>query len=75
MVFTSTLSLDATLVTVSVTTVQLEPAGTGFLLVLTLWHLDGHELATSREQGTGALLDALAEFYAGCQGTGMTLLH
>jgi uncharacterized protein YndB with AHSA1/START domain len=61
-VFTSTLSFDATLATVSVTTVQLEPAGTGCLLVLTQsgTYLDGHEQPTWREQGTGAQLDALA---------------
>lgn len=61
-VFTSTLSFDATLATVSVTSVQLEPAGTGCLLVLTQsgTYLDGHEQPTWREQGTGAQLDALA---------------
>ena len=61
-VFTSTLSFDATLATVSVTSVQLEPAGTGCLLVLTQsgTYLDAHELPAWREQGTGSQLDALA---------------
>lgn len=61
-VFTSTLSFDDILATVSVTSVQLEPAGTGCLLVLTQsgTYLDGHELPAWREQGTGAQLDALA---------------
>lgn len=61
-VFSSTLSSDATLATVSVTSVQLELAGTGCLLVLTQSgiYLDGHEQPSWREQGTGAQLDALA---------------
>jgi uncharacterized protein YndB with AHSA1/START domain len=62
-VFTSTLSCGQTLWTVSVTSVQLEPAGTGCLLVLTQsgTYLDGHELPVWREQGTGAQLDALVQ--------------
>lgn len=61
-VFTSTLSFDATLATVSVTSVQVEPAGTGCLLLLTQsgTYLDGHEQPAWREQGTGTQLDALA---------------
>jgi uncharacterized protein YndB with AHSA1/START domain len=61
-VFTSTLSFDENLATASVTSVQLQPAGSGCQLVLTQsgTYLDGHELPTWREQGTGAQLDALA---------------
>ncbi len=61
-VFTSTLSFDATLATVSVTSVQLEPAGAGCRLLLTQsgTFLDGYEQPAWREQGTDTHLDALA---------------
>jgi uncharacterized protein YndB with AHSA1/START domain len=60
-VFTSTLSSDATLMTVSLTTVELAPAGNGTRLVLTEQDtfLDGHEEPEWRERGTGAWLEAL----------------
>lgn len=61
-VYTSTLSADDRITTISLTTVQLRAAGHGTNLTLTEQgaFLDGHEQPDWREQGTGAWLDALA---------------
>jgi uncharacterized protein YndB with AHSA1/START domain len=60
-VYTSTLSADETVSTVSLTTVELSPAGDGTRLVLTEQgtYLDGLEQPSWREQGTSDWLDAL----------------
>ena len=60
-VYTSTLSAEEDVVTVSLTTVGFEADGEGALLVLTEHgaFLDGHEEPAWREQGTGDWLDAL----------------
>jgi uncharacterized protein YndB with AHSA1/START domain len=60
-VYTSILSADGALATVSVTTVEFEPAEGGTRLVLTEQgtFLDGREDPAWREQGTGQWLDAL----------------
>jgi uncharacterized protein YndB with AHSA1/START domain len=60
-VYTSTLSVDERVSTVSLTTVELSPLGDGTRLVLTeqAAFLDGLEQPTWREQGTGTWLDAL----------------
>jgi len=62
LVYTSTLSVEENVVTVSLTTVELTPDGEGARLVLTEHgaFLDGYEQPAWREQGTGAWLDALA---------------
>jgi uncharacterized protein YndB with AHSA1/START domain len=59
--YTSTLSVADTVVTVSLTTVELTPEGDSARLVLTEHgaFLDGHEQPDWREQGTGQWLDAL----------------
>jgi uncharacterized protein YndB with AHSA1/START domain len=60
-VYTSTLSAGGALATVSLTTVEFEPAEGGTRLVLTeqgTFH-DGREDPAWREQGTGQWLDAL----------------
>ncbi|MGK5739961.1 SRPBCC family protein [Micromonospora sp. URMC 103] len=61
-VFSSTLSFDDTLSTVSITTVEFAPEGDGTHLVLTEQgtYLDGHEQPAWREQGTATQLDSLA---------------
>jgi uncharacterized protein YndB with AHSA1/START domain len=61
-VYTSTLSAGGALATVSLTTVEFEPAEGGTRLVLTEQgaFLDGQEDPAWREQGTGQWLDALA---------------
>jgi len=53
--------LDQTRISVSLATVEFKPAGTGTRLTYTEQgaFLDGHDTPASREQGTGALLDAL----------------
>jgi len=53
--------MDDTKTSVSLATVELEPAGTGTLLVYTEQgvFLDGHDSALGREQGTRDLLDNL----------------
>jgi uncharacterized protein YndB with AHSA1/START domain len=64
-VYTSTMTADKTLTTVSITTVEFVPEGTGTKLVLAQQgtYLDGHEEPSWREQGTNDQLDALgAEF-------------
>ena len=62
-VYTSTLSTETDLCTVSLTTVEFTPGGDGSTrLVLTEQgaYLDGHEQPAWREQGTASQLDALA---------------
>ena len=53
--------LDANKISVSVTTVELTPVGSGTKLVLTEQgaYLDGYDDAGAREHGTNDLLDAL----------------
>jgi uncharacterized protein YndB with AHSA1/START domain len=60
-VYTYDLRLDQTLISVTLATVEFKPAGAGTRLVVTEQgaYLDGHEPPTQREQGWGALLDAL----------------
>jgi|SRR3954452_21306309 uncharacterized protein YndB with AHSA1/START domain len=62
-VYTSTLSADDELATVSTTSIELEADGTGTLLVLTESDvfLDGQEEPAWREQGTGDWLDKLGD--------------
>ncbi len=60
-VYTSTLSADDTVTTVSITTVEFAADGDGTRLILAQQgtFLDGHEDPSWREQGTGDQLDAL----------------
>ena len=60
-VYTYDMHLDETRISVSLATVELEPAGAGTRLIFTEQgaFLDGHDTPAEREQGTGALLDAL----------------
>ena len=60
-VFTSTMTADKTLTTVSITTVEFVADGEGTKLVLAQQgtYLDGHEEPNWREQGTSSQLDAL----------------
>ena len=60
-VYSSTLSVGDRVATVSLTTVEISPAGHGARLVLTEQgtYLDGLEEPRWREQGTGDHLDAL----------------
>ena len=60
-VYSSTLSVRDRVATVSVTTVEISPAGDGTRLVLTEQgtYLDGLEDPSWREQGTSQQLDAL----------------
>jgi uncharacterized protein YndB with AHSA1/START domain len=53
--------LDETRISVSLATVELQPAGAGTRLIFTEQgaFLDGHDQPQYREQGTGELLDAL----------------
>ena len=68
--YTSTLSVADTVVTVSLTTVELTPEGDSARLVLTEHgaFLDGHEQPDWREQGTRGWLDALGADLAGQPG-------
>jgi uncharacterized protein YndB with AHSA1/START domain len=61
-VYSSTMSADDAVTTVSVTTVEFVPDGEGTRLVLTEQgtYLDGHEEPEWREQGTSDQLAALA---------------
>ena len=61
-VYTSTMSADADVITVSLTTVEFKPAADGTQLVLTEQgaFLDGREQPAWREQGTADQLQALA---------------
>jgi uncharacterized protein YndB with AHSA1/START domain len=60
-VYTSVLSEDGTLATVSLATVEFAPDGDGTRLVLVEAgaYLDGRELPSWREEGTGDWLDSL----------------
>jgi uncharacterized protein YndB with AHSA1/START domain len=60
-VYTYDLYLDDTRISVSLATVEFTPAGTGTRLIVTEQgaFLDGYDAPAQREQGTGALLDAL----------------
>ena len=68
--YTSALSIADTVVTVSLTTVELTPEGDSARLVLTEHgaFLDGHEQPDWREQGTRGWLDALGADLAGQPG-------
>ena len=62
-VYTSTLSAETDLVTVSLTTVEFTPGedgGTRLVLTEQGAYLDGHEQPAWREEGTASQLDALA---------------
>jgi uncharacterized protein YndB with AHSA1/START domain len=52
---------DGTCISVSVTTVELRPEGTGTRLIYTEQgaYFDGHDTPAQRQHGTAALLDAL----------------
>jgi uncharacterized protein YndB with AHSA1/START domain len=65
-VYTSTMSADTTLTTVSITTVEFVPEGSGTKLVLAQQgtYLDGHEEPSWREQGTSDQLDALGKEFS-----------
>jgi uncharacterized protein YndB with AHSA1/START domain len=69
--YTSALSIADTVVTVSLTTVELTPEGDSTRLVLTEHgaFLDGHEQPDWREQGTSQWLDALGADLAGQPGS------
>lgn len=60
-VYTYDMHLDETRISVSLATVEFEPAGAGTRLVFTEQgaFLDGLDTPAQREQGTGELLDAL----------------
>jgi uncharacterized protein YndB with AHSA1/START domain len=60
-VYTYSMHLDQTLLSVSVATVEFKTEGVGTRLVLTEQgaYLDGQDSPAQREQGTGELLDAL----------------
>lgn len=62
-VYSSALLVEQNPVTISVTTVQFQPAGTGTTLVLTEQdtYLDGHEQPEWRESGTHSWLTALGK--------------
>ncbi|HEY4457571.1 MAG TPA: SRPBCC family protein [Pseudonocardiaceae bacterium] len=64
-VYTSTMTAEKTLTTISITTVEFvaDGAGTKMILAQQGTYLDGHEEPSWREQGTSDQLDALgAEF-------------
>jgi uncharacterized protein YndB with AHSA1/START domain len=63
LVFAYDMHLDDTRISVSLATVELEPAGAGTRLTFTEQDafLDGYDDAGSRERGTRDLLDALGE--------------
>ena len=60
-IFSYDMHIGATRISVSLATVELEPAGVGTRLTFTeqAVFLDGYDDAGSREHGTGELLDAL----------------
>lgn len=66
-VFSSTMTADGAVTTVSMTTIELVPTGDGTRLTLTEQDafLDGHELPEWREEGTGSWLDSLGRELAG----------
>ena len=61
-VYTYEMHMDETPISVSVATVELEPAGAGTRLTLTEQgvFLDGHDTSAQREHGTRELLEKLA---------------
>jgi uncharacterized protein YndB with AHSA1/START domain len=61
-IFAYDMYLDETRISVSLATVELNPAGSGTRLLYTEQgaFLDGHEVPAEREHGFGSLLDALA---------------
>ena len=69
-VYTSVLSMDGTTTTLSLTTVELAPAGAGTRLTLTEQgtYLDGHERPEWREHGTSEQLDKLGSELAAATG-------
>ena len=66
-VYTYDMHLDQTLISVTLATVEFTPAGTGTRLIMTEQgaYLDGHDPPAQREQGWGALLDALGAVLRG----------
>jgi uncharacterized protein YndB with AHSA1/START domain len=60
-IFAYNLSVDETLISVSLATVEFKPEGTGTRLIFTEQDafLEGYDIPAAREHGTGALLDAL----------------
>jgi uncharacterized protein YndB with AHSA1/START domain len=60
-VYSYSMSLDQTLISVSLATVELRPeaAGTRLVLIEQGAYLDGYDDTGQRERGTGELLDAL----------------
>jgi uncharacterized protein YndB with AHSA1/START domain len=60
-VYSYSMQMDQTLISVSVATVELRAEGAGTRLVLTEQgaYLDGHDTSAQRQHGTGELLDAL----------------
>ena len=60
-VYSYSMHMDQTLISVSVATIELRPEGAGTRLVLTEQgaYLDGHDTSAERQHGTGELLDAL----------------
>ena len=62
-VYTYDMLMDETRISVSVTTVQFEPAGDGTHLTYTEQgaFLDGHDTPEQRKEGTGSLFDRLGE--------------
>ena len=67
LVYAYEMHLDARKISVSLATLQLDPAGTGTRLTVTEQgtFLDGYDDAGSREKGTGFLLDRLGATLAG----------
>jgi uncharacterized protein YndB with AHSA1/START domain len=65
-VYTYEMRLDGTKISVSLATIEFKPAGAGTRLMLTETgaYLDGYDDAGSREHGTNALIDRLADYLA-----------
>jgi uncharacterized protein YndB with AHSA1/START domain len=65
-VYGYTMDTDGTVISVSVTTVEFAKAGDGTTLTFTEQgvFLDGHDTLTSREKGTGELLDQLGAVFS-----------
>jgi uncharacterized protein YndB with AHSA1/START domain len=63
-VSTYSMTMDGALISVSVATVELIPAGTGTRLKYTeqAVYLDGHDNAAQRKHGCGEILESLATF-------------
>jgi uncharacterized protein YndB with AHSA1/START domain len=61
--YSYSMHMGQTLISVSVATVELRPEGAGTRLVLTEQgaYLDGHDTSAQRRHGTGELLDALGK--------------